>query len=202
MATKNSKDLRFQRTHRWLQNALHDLMQEKPFAKIKISEIVKKAEVSRPTFYLHFESKEHLLISLFDEMFDTLVKELKDIYLDENYQPGSSAEHIVYYLAGQHENFQILLKADVGHLVSDQLKNILIDVGKQWRLPSSREEAVIRPYAIDFFAGGIYLALVRWIEEGMQMPVEALAKMVAEIEIALIDFGQRADQVFKTKKAK
>lgn len=177
-------------------------MQEKPFAKIIISEILIKAEVSRPTFYLYFESKEHLLISLFDEMFDTLVEELEEIYLSEDYRPGLSAEHIIHYLAGQHENFQILLKARVGHLVSERLKSIFINVSKQWRQPVSSEESIIRPYALDFFTGGIYLAIVRWIEEGMQMPIEPLAQMIADVEIALIDFGLQVDQNFQAKKVK
>ncbi len=66
---KKSTDPRAQRTRRWLQAALRDLMEKKSYQKIKISEIVTKAEVARPTFYLHYASKDELLLSLFDDIF-------------------------------------------------------------------------------------------------------------------------------------
>ena len=196
MTAKNPNDMRVQRTRRWLQNALRDLMQEKRFEKIKVSEIVARADVSRPTFYLHFEAKDHLLVSLFDEIFDQLYEDLAGIYLHEDYQPGQSAEYIVHYIAKQYEIFQILIDAGVGPLVMERLKKVLIHVGENWRLPNSEQEAVIRPNAIDFFAGGIYLSIKRWIEDGMKLPIDALAKMVAEIEITLIEFGRRSEEIF------
>ena len=40
--------------------------------KIRVGEITKRAQVSRQTFYLHYESKDELLVSLFDDVFSEL----------------------------------------------------------------------------------------------------------------------------------
>ena len=64
-----SNDLRSKRTRRWLQDALRALMKKKPYQKIKIGEIANQAEVARPTFYLHYSSKDELLLSVFDDVF-------------------------------------------------------------------------------------------------------------------------------------
>src|SRR5437016_7816221 len=65
-----STDLRARRTRKWLQAALIGLMKEKSFQDIQITELTERAQVSRPTFYLHFRSKEELLLSHVDVIFD------------------------------------------------------------------------------------------------------------------------------------
>src|SRR4051812_438929 len=65
-----SNDLRARRTRKWLQEALLELMKEKSFEDIQITELTGRAQVSRPTFYLHYRSKEELLLSHVDVIFD------------------------------------------------------------------------------------------------------------------------------------
>jgi len=69
-STNKSDDLRVRRTRKWLQDALIGLMKEKSFQDIQITELTARAQVSRPAFYLHFSSKEELLLSHVDVIFD------------------------------------------------------------------------------------------------------------------------------------
>ncbi len=62
-ASSQSQDLRARRTRKWLQAALIELMKEKPFPEIQITELTARAQVSRAAFYLHFRSKEELLLT-------------------------------------------------------------------------------------------------------------------------------------------
>lgn len=48
-----------------LWESLFQLMEEKPYATISISEIAQKADVGRATFYRHFDSKDDLIIYAF-----------------------------------------------------------------------------------------------------------------------------------------
>ena len=55
---KNEKqDLRIIKTKKVLYMALVDLMREKTFEEIKVSEICARALVNRSTFYAHYEDK-------------------------------------------------------------------------------------------------------------------------------------------------
>lgn len=70
-----SKDLRVRRTHKLLQSSLIELVKEKPFDKITVTDICERAMVHRATFYTHFEDKYQLLddciggfFSAFDEV--------------------------------------------------------------------------------------------------------------------------------------
>lgn len=65
-------DKRMKRTKLLFHNALLFLLQEKTFEEISISDIVRKAEVNRGTFYYHYEQKEDLL----EEMVNTVINKM------------------------------------------------------------------------------------------------------------------------------
>ncbi len=56
-------DPRIQRTRERLQKALIELIRERSYDAITIQDIVDRANVGRTTFYLHYSSKDELLIS-------------------------------------------------------------------------------------------------------------------------------------------
>ena len=70
-------DLRIIKTKNGIYNALLDLMREKQFEEIKVSDICDKALINRSTFYAHFEDKYELLARYIKEMKESLAEELK-----------------------------------------------------------------------------------------------------------------------------
>jgi AcrR family transcriptional regulator len=65
--TKGNNDRRVQKTRTLLKEALISLIIEKGFEAISIQEILDRANVGRSTFYIHFENKQDLLHSCFEE---------------------------------------------------------------------------------------------------------------------------------------
>src|SRR3569833_1090081 len=62
------EDRRVQRTERLLREALLALKREKGYEKLSDQDIIDRANVGRATFYAHFENKQDLLLSGFDEL--------------------------------------------------------------------------------------------------------------------------------------
>lgn len=60
-------DRRVRRTKRRLKESLLELLEERDYERITIREITERADVGRSTFYSHYNSKESLLFSGFDE---------------------------------------------------------------------------------------------------------------------------------------
>ena len=56
-----SEDLRVQRTHKLILDALIELTIEKGFSSVTISDITKRAKINRATFYRHYQNKFDLL---------------------------------------------------------------------------------------------------------------------------------------------
>ncbi len=61
-------DRRVQRTHDALRRAMTELIIEKGFEAISVSEIADRANVGRSTFYVHFADKEDLLQGSLDQL--------------------------------------------------------------------------------------------------------------------------------------
>lgn len=70
-------DLRVIKTKIVLYNALIDLMKDRTFEEIKVSDICNKALVNRSTFYAHFEDKYELLTDYINSLKIELTKELE-----------------------------------------------------------------------------------------------------------------------------
>ena len=73
----NKNDLRVIKTNKALFNALLDLMKEKTFEEIKISDVCSKALINRSTFYAHYNDKYELLVELIDELKSNLLATLQ-----------------------------------------------------------------------------------------------------------------------------
>ncbi len=59
-----------------------DVFAERGFHKTRISDIAKRAKVAYGLIYHYFDSKEHVLASVFEENWAVFVKVLKDISVD------------------------------------------------------------------------------------------------------------------------
>ena len=67
------------RSKQFITEALLELMTEEDFNSIKITEITRRAQVDRKTFYRNFESKEDILIQYGDLLAQEFIKKIKQL---------------------------------------------------------------------------------------------------------------------------
>ena len=65
---ERTPDRRVQRTRRLLHKALMSRVLEKKYESITVQEILDRADVGRSTFYTHFQDKDELLVSGFENV--------------------------------------------------------------------------------------------------------------------------------------
>ena len=63
------EDLRIKRTKAAIENATIELIELKGFANVRLTEIAEKAMVNRNTIYLHYKSKEDIVMSIIGSAF-------------------------------------------------------------------------------------------------------------------------------------
>lgn len=63
------EDLRIRRTKRSIENAMMDLIEIKGFNKVRLVDVAEKAMVNRNTIYLHYQSKEEIVMSIINRSF-------------------------------------------------------------------------------------------------------------------------------------
>lgn len=188
MTIKRKTDRRIRRTRKRLQDALIHLLRKKLLTKIQIKEIVEEADVSRTTFYQHFETKEQLLFSLVDDLFEKIHAvvfekredgEVLDILqlLTASYEQWLlHSEELKWVL--QVENKDLLIEA-----LSPHIKALRNEVAKHFSPP--KDVQVYADYETSFVSGGLYMLIKNWIKNGMVESAETMGK----ITFLLLDNG-------------
>lgn len=74
---EKKKDLRVIKTKNLLYSTLIELLKDKSFEEIKVSDICNTALINRSTFYAHYADKYELLVDLVDTMKKALVESLE-----------------------------------------------------------------------------------------------------------------------------
>ena len=67
------QDLRVIKTKNLLYQTLIELMKDKTFEEIKVSDICSKAMINRSTFYAHYEVKYELLVDFINNLQEELI---------------------------------------------------------------------------------------------------------------------------------
>lgn len=71
-------DIRVIKTRKLIYQTLLELMKEKTFEEIKVSDICSKAMINRSTFYAHYEDKYELLIDFLSNLKEEFAHELNE----------------------------------------------------------------------------------------------------------------------------
>ncbi len=84
MKTQTKPDRRAIRSKRLIIEALRELILEKDYKKISVSDIVKRADIGRATFYAHFEDKEDLGKFFFSQLMAQIEMEIQSSLEESN----------------------------------------------------------------------------------------------------------------------
>ena len=82
MSHEVQTDLRIRRTHKFLQEAIIELITEKGFDAITVGDIAERAMINRATFYRHYQDKYDLVANIFEETANELVENMKPFHKD------------------------------------------------------------------------------------------------------------------------
>lgn len=83
---KTSKDKRFQKNKKDIRKAWIELTMEKGYGKVSISDIAKRADINRMTFYAHYDEVSDIFTEFVDDMENVLMHAIKknpEMTLDE-----------------------------------------------------------------------------------------------------------------------
>jgi len=85
MSHEEQIDLRIRRTHKFLQEAMIELITEKGFEAITVGDIAERAMINRATFYRHYQDKYDLVAKIFEETASYLVEHMKPVRKDSGH---------------------------------------------------------------------------------------------------------------------
>ncbi len=172
MAVKNNR--RILVTKRILKESLLQLMEEKPISKISIKEICEISEMSRSTFYLHYQDQFELLNDIEKDVLAKTFESLED--LGNTFNTIESIENFLTYVKSNKKTFGVLLcQADTEDFQNAILYSIENHVKQS--VPDIKH-TLNDQYLFAFIMHGSINVLRSWIKNDFDMPIPALANLL------------------------
>jgi AcrR family transcriptional regulator len=172
------QDRRVQRTQQLLRGALLSLIQEKGFEVLSVQEIIDRANVGRATFYAHFENKQDLLVSGFEELRASL-KARQSAALLRGRSVDERALAFSYDMFAHANEYRDVFRAMVGRrsgaVVQQLLHKLLADLVREDLkaiVPRAAATPVPMEATVQFIAGSFFGLLIWWVDGKMRLSVE------------------------------
>lgn len=155
--------------------ALSKLIEEKPLADIKITELARIAGVSRMTYYRNFNSKEDIFSAYFDIMF-TRYDEAEG-YL-QPFGIYHDKKHMIHYFRFVLE-YKDFLRAVINHGYGNIFLTTMTDyIVKKWLKNKSNQTEY---YTLCAFSGSLYSLYVSWEKNNFRETPEKMAEILLKI---------------------
>ena len=111
------------RSKNLIRNALVTLMQQKPFEKITITDIVKEADINRGTFYAHYHDTSEVLEKIQEEIVQDVLGAVQLMTPDEiAADPARFFGNIGDLLSKNYEYYRMLMSIAGAHDLLAQIK--------------------------------------------------------------------------------
>lgn len=189
MSKALTESRRTQYTQRALQDALIELLTDKPLSRITVRELCEKADVNRSTFYAHYRDTASLLHDIEKDAIDWVRGTLQQLLEQPDVESvGHVIEHICQYIADNRSHLRVLMstKADLGF--QQRLLGLIYgrnDVVAQLQPQGvSPEEAEMR---VRFAVSGSVGLLQYWLSTDLEASPEAVARTITTMALRPAD---------------
>jgi len=173
MVNKNN-DLQNKITKESIFTSLMILMEQKNFHEISITEIAKKAGVSRMAFYRNYNLMEDIIISHLDNFFQEYSNQILSSEKINNFEIAC----LYFSYFRKHERLITNLnKSNLTNLILERCTGFLYSLFQDIMFMKSCSQEEDK-YCIEFLAGGFYKVLMEWAKSGMKESDEYMANIV------------------------
>jgi len=162
-------------SQRQIARAMMELIREKPYTQITISELCKTAGISRQTFYSLFTSRENVIVfGLQANSCDGPEFSLPEDARDDGNALRRLCRAYSRYMVQNRDVIKLLVDNRIEYLLYDSFFESMDRCG--CFLP--RADACVRGYAASFYAGGITYLARRYAGEGCTGTAEELETLL------------------------
>lgn len=181
MQTNQYQDLRVQRTINSIYDAFEQLICEKDYQKITVTELARRAQVNKKTFYRYYPTLDDLLIELQAWYSQAYLKEISDFQYPRDL--AKSVATFFTYSASQGEAYDRITTCSVGSYVGIRQQMINEVMNKTWG--QSREFNQLEDWKkrilLDFVEQTGLKVYMTWVKNGKVEPLEVVIDAATDL---------------------
>lgn len=156
-------------------HALMSLLETRPLSSISITELTRKAGVSRMTYYRNYRSLDEIFTTYLDDIFTSYRNDVCGWPDKGNYNDYKNMLHCYSYFHAHRDFIRCLLKCGMGDILLQALTGYITDT---YFTP---EKGIRVYYTLQAFAGSLYNIYVAWIQNDTKESAEEMAAIICGI---------------------
>jgi AcrR family transcriptional regulator len=175
MVDKN--DRRSQRTRHLLSQALVELIREKDYSTITVSDIIERANVGRSTFYAHYRDKDALFVGELDRVIEALGQHIPG----QDELPYFPSLGLFQHVGEEYELYKALLWTPGIDLLIKHMQKSLTSRIEQGLAKSGKRFDIPVLILANFIAGSFLTLLKWWLEDKMSYSAEQMDEIFKKL---------------------
>ncbi|MDD6011589.1 MAG: TetR/AcrR family transcriptional regulator [Oscillospiraceae bacterium] len=184
------EDRRVRKTKKSLRDSLFALLGEKNIDQITVTELTRRADLNRSTFYLYYndvyDMMDKIQTEIYQVMTETVINCVSSFSVPEDFEKYCAA-----FLTFCKENYTLccfVTRNDCKNQLADKIKADIRNV-----IPDSAvafEKTDPRYYLTSFALSAIISVTMEWMNDGMNIPPEEMARFLSHTYL----FGSKAQK--------
>ena len=187
IAQNKKVDRRVHRTCTMLQQSLIQLMTEKEIKDITVKELSESADITRGTFYLHYNDIYDILRSMEYELF-TEFNEILSKSFDNNgnrLSPEATLANIFSFLERHRDAAKVMMGPHGDIAFVNRLKDLVKE--RIYSVLTQKKAACQYDYAEAFAVSGCIGVIETWLQQSSPLSPDEMAKICSDMLIRGLD---------------
>jgi len=175
--TKQNENRSARRSRRLIREAFEQLLKERGFHKITVTDIVERADLNRSTFYAHYPD----IFGIVDEMQEEILQQNLELFGQIRYRnilqdPKPYLDCIAVTMEQNLELMQRLGLTENVRRKNEKLQALMeYDIIHHSDIPERVQQSALFGIRIHFFLGGILNVYQRWAEGKLDCTLDQLS---------------------------
>lgn len=171
------------RSRTLIRQAYTELLKEKDLNKITVTDIVKKADINRGTFYAHYPDVRGVTEEIENEFIDEMLNILSEFQYTHFFQnPTPLLLRISRFLEKDEDFYKVLIRSNNSEVFLEKLKKIFSDhMLSDTDIPNDLKFTKTVKLRISYFAGGIVNVYKQWFMGELDCNLNDIALEISQL---------------------
>ncbi len=178
-----SENRNSRRSKKLIRQSFIELVKEKKdITKISVKEIIDKADISKSTFYAHYQDIYAVLEEFENELIDEITSAIEEFFKDKNKDFEPYIKRLLF-LFQENENFySMFFKSDIYVSLVEKIKKIIKDELSKYivkELPNTDKKTI--SFVVSFFTNGITYLMVDYFKNNLNLSLDDVAQKINDM---------------------
>ena len=171
------------RSRRLIRQAYTALLREKDLSKVTVTDIVKRADINRATFYAHYPDVRGVTEEIENEIIAKMLDMLKEFEFKDFFRnPAPLLLELSRSLEEDADFYRILIKANGSEIFMEKLKKCFTDyMLNDSDIPEDMRHSKMVSLRVCYFAGGIVNLYKQWFRGDLDCSLNDIAMEVSKL---------------------